>query len=235
MTTFTRRRVSTREKERAEILAHHTMCLTGGFFGIYAILTRGGYFGSAETSNLLYLVIYGLDGSLLPLLLRLGAVVCYLVGIIFTTWGKRFLPPGRLRYCALLVDTAACLLLARIPPETDPLLSLYPMFFATSIHWLAYDRAAGFHSATTFSTNNLRQCAEGILNFFFSRDKRYLQQANFFAGTLLCFHAGAAYGWFCIRSWHSLSIYACLPLLALGLLATLRNDQLTARSSSTVN
>ena len=43
-----------------ETRAHHAMAAVGGFFGVYALLTRGGTFGSSETSNLIYLVVSGL-------------------------------------------------------------------------------------------------------------------------------------------------------------------------------
>lgn len=48
---------------RQETRAHHAMAAVGGFFGVYALLTRGGTFGSSETSNLIYLVVSGLDGT----------------------------------------------------------------------------------------------------------------------------------------------------------------------------
>ena len=57
---------------RREIWAHHAMASVGGFFGAYALLIRGGTFGSSETSNLIYLVISGLDGSWGAALVRLG-------------------------------------------------------------------------------------------------------------------------------------------------------------------
>ena len=57
---------------KRETLAHHTMALIGGFFGLYALFTRGGTFGSSETSNLIYLLVSGLTGSVEDFLIRLG-------------------------------------------------------------------------------------------------------------------------------------------------------------------
>ena len=65
-----------------ETRAHHAMAAVGGFFGVYALLTRGGTFGSSETSNLIYLVVSGLDGTWGPVLVRLGATACYIAGIV---------------------------------------------------------------------------------------------------------------------------------------------------------
>lgn len=58
---------------RQETRAHHAMAAVGGFFGVYALLVRGGTFGSSETSNLIYLVVSGLDGTWGSALVRLGA------------------------------------------------------------------------------------------------------------------------------------------------------------------
>ena len=118
-------------KQRREAAAHHAMAMVGGFFGIYALTIRSETFGSSETSNLIYLVLSGLTGSGRSFLIRLGATACYIAGIVFASVGRRLCRDFRL--WALAVDTAACLLLAWIPAGTEPVLALYPMFFATAV------------------------------------------------------------------------------------------------------
>ena len=116
---------------------------------------------------------------------------------------------------AIGLDLAACLGLARIPAETDPILALYPMFFATAVQWVAFSQAAGFNCATIFSTNNLRQFTEGATEYLCGRDPEQLRKLRFYGGTLLCFHLGAAWGWWCVGRWGIPGIYGCLPLLVL--------------------
>ena len=125
---------------------------------------------------------------------------------------------------SILIDAAACLLLAQIPGDADPVLALYPMFFATAVQWLAYTQAAGFNSATIFSTNNLRQCFAGLAEYLYSREEKHLARFRFYGGTLLCFHAGVIYCWFCMKLWGVRSIYACLLPLAAGLFMTWRDS-----------
>ncbi len=201
---------------RREIRTHHAMALAGGFFGIYAILLRDGNFGSAETGNLIYLVIAGLSRSLPEFLLRLGSMLCYAGGIVLAVLIRRHRGRRALRWSALAADGAVCLLLAQIPGTANPLAALYPVFFAAAVQWAAYPEAAGFKSSTIFSTNNLRQCAEGLTEYLCTREERFWRQFRFYGATLLCFHAGVAYGWLCVRHWGIPSIYFCLPLLALG-------------------
>ena len=197
-----------------ETRTHHAMAAVGGFFGVYALLTRGGTFGSSETSNLIYLVVSGLDGTWGPALVRLGGTACYIAGIVLAVLLRRSGKAGLLRWGGLGVDLAACLGLARIPAETDPILALYPMFFATAVQWVAYSQAAGYNCATIFSTNNLRQFTEGTTEYLCSRNPEQLRKLVFYGGTLLCFHLGAAWGWWCVKGWGIPGIYGCLPLLA---------------------
>ena len=100
-----------------ETRTHHAMAAVGGFFGVYALLTRGGTFGSSETSNLIYLVVSGLDGTWGPALVRLGGTACYIAGIVLAVLLRRSGKAGLLRWGGLGVDLAACLGLARIPAD----------------------------------------------------------------------------------------------------------------------
>lgn len=214
-------------KEKSETLAHHTMAMVGGFMGVYALLMRNETFGSSETSNLIYLVVDGLNGSFADFAVRLGGTLCYIAGIVFATLGPKYIKKMDFRFISVLVDLIACLILAQIPADTNPLLALYPMFFATAVQWLSYTQAAGFNSATIFSTNNLRQCFAGLTEYAYSREEKHLRRFLFFGGTLIFFHAGVIYCWFCLQLWGIKSIYACLLPLAVALWATVRDCRIT--------
>ena len=197
-----------------ETWAHHAMAAAGGFFGVYALLTRGGTFGSSETSNLIYLVVSGLDGTWGPALIRLGGTACYIAGIVFAVLLRRYGRRPQAQILSISVDFAACLLLAWIPAETDPILALYPMFFATAVQWVSFSQAAGYNCATIFSTNNLRQFTEGTAEYLCTREAEQLRKLKFYGGTLACFHLGVAWGWWCVMRWGIPGIYGCLPVLA---------------------
>ena len=166
------------------------MALSGGFFGMYALMIRSATFGSSETSNLIYLVVAGLSGSLHSFLIRLGALVCYIAGIVFATLMPKILKKPDFRYISIGIDILACLMLAQLPEELDPVLALYPMFFATAVQWLAFTGAAGYNSATIFSTNNLRQCFASLSEYLYEKKPEQKRKCAFYAGTLLCFHLG---------------------------------------------
>ena len=212
--------------ERKEITIHHVMALTGGFFGMYALTIRGGTFGSSETSNLIFLLAAGLSGSLQSFLIRLGALACYIAGIVFATLTPKMMKKTDFHYISIGIDILACLLLASLPEQMDPVLALYPMFFATAVQWLAFTGAAGYNSATIFSTNNLRQCFASLSEYLYEHKAEQKRKCIFYAGTLLCFHLGVLYCWVCLRFFGVQSIYACLPLLAAPLvMMSLREER----------
>ena len=211
--------------ERKETAVHHAMALSGGFFGMYALMIRSATFGSSETSNLIYLVVAGLTGSLHSFLIRLGALVCYIAGIVFATLMPKILKKPDFRYISIGIDILACLMLAQLPEELDPVLALYPMFFATAVQWLAFTGAAGYNSATIFSTNNLRQCFASLSEYLYEKKPEQKRKCAFYAGTLLCFHLGVIYCWGSLRFFGVQSIYACLPLLALPLAMLVLNEE----------
>lgn len=207
-------------KDRLETIVHHSMAVTGGFFGVYALLNRSDTFGSSETSNLIFLIVCGLDGSFLAFAIRLGSMLCYIAGIVFATLAPKYITRIDFRYISIGIDMIACVLLALIPPDVHPVIALYPMFFATAIQWLAFTSAAGFNSATIFSTNNLRQCFAGLTEYVHNGGEQHLKRFLFFGGTLICFHVGVVYSWFCMHFWGLKSILACLLPLTLSALAT---------------
>lgn len=206
--------------ELRETTAHHIMAAAGGFFGVYALLNRSQTFGSSETSNLIYLFAAGLAGDRRDFLIRLVALFIYVGGIVFATLIAKCFRDRDFRYVSVVIDIVCCLILAQIPADANIVMALYPMFFATAVQWLAYTQAAGFNSATIFSTNNVRQCFAGLTEYLCDHDKKHLARFQFYGGTLLCFHAGVVYGWFCMKKWGLLSIYACIPIIVAGWIAT---------------
>lgn len=60
--------------------------IIGGYFGLYAIVARNDLFGSAQTSNLIYLVQDILGGRPLDFVLRIGALVLYSTAVVLSVW-----------------------------------------------------------------------------------------------------------------------------------------------------
>ena len=69
-----------------DVIIHYLMAIVGGFFGGYAIFTRMNVFGSAQTANLIDLVKALLGSHYIDSLIRIGAVVIYILAMIIATF-----------------------------------------------------------------------------------------------------------------------------------------------------
>lgn len=211
-------KMETQKKIRNSFM-HHNMAVIGGFLGGYAILVRADFLGNAQTSNLIYLVLAVVGADVYQFLLRLGAVMLYIgatISYVFlknkTAWNIQRISIG--------IDFLAMIALGFFPKDMNPILALYPVFFAMSFQWNAFPGEYGFASSTIFSTNNLRQVSLSFAEFLCDRDSAHLKKTKFFAGTLLCFHIGAVLSYYCVRYFSVqsvwLGIFLLIPAFALS-------------------
>lgn len=196
-----------------DLYRHLAFAAVGGFFGGYAILSHSGIMGSAQTVNLLELLmdILRLDGG--GVLVHFGALVLYVIGTMLTVilprrWGvdMHYVSPAVTAVCAVIV--------AVIPREVNTVLALYPVFFAMSVQWSSFGGARGFYSSTIFSTNNTKQASLSLAEFLCDGDRVHLKKTRFYALTLLCFHIGAAISFFGVKWWGLQGSLLVLPLVA---------------------
>ena len=208
---------------KRDVQIHHLMAACGGFMGVYAIVSRMGVFGSAQTANLIELVcdILGRDPleisyRVLALAIYIGAMVLFVVLEKRSSWD--------VKRVSIVIDLAAVAVSGFIPEGINPFAALYPVFFASSFQWCAFKGAGSYVSATIFSTNNLKQTVTAAVEACLSRrdgeaHDKMVQKALFFGGTLVCFHLGVAAGYVLWLLWGIRSIWACaLPLCACALL-----------------
>ena len=64
-------------QNKSDFYLHSLMCLIGGFLGAYAIFNRCGNLGSAQTSNLIYVVLCFLGRNLKEFLLHFSGLILY--------------------------------------------------------------------------------------------------------------------------------------------------------------
>lgn len=178
-------------KEDAEALLHYRMAFIGGYFGLYAVLTRNELFGSAQTNNLLCLVWDLLGHNPLDFVIRIGAMLIYMTAVGLAVW----IPAHNdlsMRKLAVLVDALALVILGFLPADMNPVIGLYPMFFAMPFQWCCFKGAYGFASSSIFSTNNLRQFTMAGTHYFLMGERESFLKFKFYGLTLATFHLGAA-------------------------------------------
>lgn len=210
---------------------HLAFACVGGFFGAYAILCRGGVMGSAQTMNLLELVIDALYGRGFNVLEHFGAFALYVVGTMLTVllphrWGVN------MHRLSPLITALAAVSECCIPPETEIVRALYPVFFAMSVQWSSFGGARGFYSSTIFSTNNTKQASLALAEYLCTGEKKQLRRMGFFASTLLCFHIGAAVGVGAVHFWGVRGALWSLPLIAWAFFMATQEERAEAQKAA---
>lgn len=183
---------------RHEAHVHYVAAFIGGFLGTFPMLNAVHLLGSAQTSNLIDIVIGSLKGDLNSVALHLLGAFLYCLAVFLAT----FLPKHtklNMKILAMAVDAACGFVMWQFPTERNLPLTvfLYPTFFAMAFQWCAFKGAYGFTSATIFSSNNLRQFIASLTEVFCNGDKSFSIKAKFFGATLLAFHLGVVAGGGC--------------------------------------
>ncbi|MDN6279254.1 MAG: DUF1275 domain-containing protein, partial [Tetragenococcus koreensis] len=148
-----------------DVYIHYIIALCGGFFGMYAITSRMGNFGQAQTANLIEIVRNILGKNMSEGALRIVAALLFMGGIISATIMERKTKID-LRYFSISFDLIAAILIGFFPLSMNPVIALYPVFFATAFQWCIFKGAKGYPSATVFCTNNLKQATISIIDYF---------------------------------------------------------------------
>lgn len=189
--------------------SHYLVSFIGGYFGIYAILCRSDFFGSAQTSNLMYLAIDLLGRNVGDLVIRLFALLIYVSAIVINIRLSEF-HHFHIKKISMLVNGIAILILGFLPEKMNPIIALYPVFFAMAFQWCSFKGYKEHGSATVFSTNNLRQFVTALTLYASRKDMIQLEKAKFYGFTLLSFHLGAAVCFFFLQYFHIQSIWFCM-------------------------
>lgn len=201
------------KEEDSEKSLHYTMSFIGGFLGAYAILNRGDLLGAAQTSNMIHLALNLAGGSLTGIMIRILAFALYFAGIMAAAVYARHVKFSQ-HLTGILIDGIAVLILGFLPADMDDMTALLPLFFAMAFQWCSFKGVGEYASATTFSTNNLRQFLTAGADYLYDRDERMKTKAKVYGCTLLAFHIGVAAGFPASRLMGIQSAWLCLIPLA---------------------
>ncbi|AYW50660.1 DUF1275 domain-containing protein [Tetragenococcus halophilus] len=204
--------------KRLDVYIHYIIALCGGFFGMYAITSRMGNFGQAQTANLIEVVRNILGKNMSEGVFRIVAALLFMSGIISATIMERKTKID-LRYFSISFDLIAAILIGFFPLSMNPVVALYPVFFATAFQWCIFKGAKGYPSATVFCTNNLKQATISIIDYFLLSQgnperREKIEKAKLYGGTCVNFYLGVLISYLLWRFYGVHSIwFITLPLL----------------------
>lgn len=203
-------------KERFELYLHYSLSLSGGYIGAYALINRSEIFGSAQTANLIHSVTDLLGGNWMGLLLRLAALLLFVLAIIAAVLLPRFYKVN-LRLGCIVLELMVVTALGFFPKDMNPMVALYPVFFIMALQWCTFGNVNGYASSTTFSTNNLKQFVSALCEYYCDKDRKQLEKAKIYGGTLLFYHLGVGAAFVASLFLGIPSVWICLIPLCLSL------------------
>lgn len=176
--------------EKREEVLHHVMCISGGFMGGYALFSRGGNFGSAQTGNLIEIIlnIFGRDYKEAGL--RIVACLLFIAGNVLTALVKHRFGRNVLKYYTFSILILGFIILAFIPREADIVMGLLPLFFISSVQWFTFTGTKKYNCSTIFSTNNLKQMVLGYTYYYLTKKEEDREKGRFYLISLIFFHIG---------------------------------------------
>ena len=202
---------------------HLSFCAVGGFFGCYAVLIHSGVMGTAQTVNLIELLLDALRGDLHAVLLHLGALGLYMLGTMLTVllphwwgWDMHYVSP---------VITAAAAVTEDFLPETLNTTANAVVSFVCAMQVQTFRKVRGHAYASTMCIGNMRSGTEALCAYFHTGDKEILHKALTYFGVVLLFALGAGVGSIATLHWGAGTIWLSCGLLTVSFLIMFIHDE----------
>jgi uncharacterized membrane protein YoaK (UPF0700 family) len=209
---------------KKELYLHSLMCVVGGFFGGYAVLSRSAMLSSAQTLNMIELVISLLGRNYYDFLLRVICFVLYVVGIFLALMVMKKTSFSEQLY-SILVDIVGAVVLCLIPTSTNIIVGVMPIFFMMSTQWTIFHGNGKYNSSTIFSTNNLKQLTLSLGEYMLDKKPEHLDKAKFFANSILWFHIGVAFSFLACKEAGLKASLCILPVAVVAFVLTIVKDR----------
>ncbi len=205
------------KKKNYELWIFLLTAVVGGSFGAYAII-RYGMFASAQTMNLLNLMLSIFGTNLPEFLFRLVIALFYAFGVALGVLIPRYTKID-VRLVSIIVSAIATIIVALTPVDYIGLYVSGPIFFSMALQWGAFPGANGRNAASVFMTNNFRQTIIGTTNYICTKEKEHLKYASFHGSIVAFYILGCGLTYFLTRffGFHAI-IYVLVPLFLIFIL-----------------
>jgi uncharacterized membrane protein YoaK (UPF0700 family) len=204
---------------KKQLYLHSLMCIVGGFFGGYAVLSRSNMFASAQTLNMIEIVLNFLGRDYHEFFLRFLCFILYASAILLGLIVMKKTDFSEQRY-SILVDIVGMVVLCLIPADTDIIVGIMPVFFMMATQWTIFHGNGKYNSSTIFSTNNLKQLTLSLGEYMLEHDSAQLDKAKFFGNSILWYHIGVAVSFFACHAFNVKASLCAMPIALVALVLT---------------
>ncbi len=194
---------------------HWLMAGYAGFGGMYAIMLHARNFANAQTGNLMSMMEDLLGGNFFAVLTRLGALIIFSAGVIASFLLSKS-PKRDMRKLVIAINAVSITSVALMPPEWDPIMTVYPMIFAASFQWGTFSSAQGYASATIFLSNNTKQSVLAWTQFVLTRDWEFFRKAILYTFTIVSFLSGCLVAGFSVKAHGAAGAFVGYIILAIA-------------------
>lgn len=194
------------------------LAISGGFFEIYAYMSRGGIFANAQTGNLAILFKSICAGSIWGALYCMVPIILYMLAI-FVTMEVPARMKNSIKWTELcvLIEMIIILFVGFIPETIPGRYAVLPIFFMTALQYNTFKSMRGQAVSTVFCTNNLRQVVIHYWRYKEKKDLQHIKYMNVYVIVLLSFGFGVILGFFSNIIFEEKAIWVCeifmLPVL----------------------
>lgn len=191
------------------------LAVSGGFMDAYSYLYREHVFANAQTGNMLLLGINLSRGDFSGAFKYLCPVLAFTLGIVLSDLIRYKLNANRQlhwRQFAVLLEAFVLAGVAFIP-VTFNLLANSLTSLACGIQAESFRRVRGNAAATTMCIGNLRSGTQNLCDYFFKKDKKYIENSLIYYSIILFFILGAVMGSMVIDYLSGKAILICPAIL----------------------
>ena len=158
--------------------------------GGYSLFTRLGNLGTAQTGNLIEIVLNIFGRNYQEVGLRFAALLLFILGNVSAALIKHNFGRFVLKIYTFGVLIVGQVILAFIPADADAVLGLLPLFFMSSVQWFTFTGTRKYNCSTIFSTNNLKQMVLGYTYYHLTGKEEDRDKGRFYLLSLTFFYTG---------------------------------------------
>lgn len=194
------------------------LALAGGYMDAYSYLCRDEVFANAQTGNILLLGVNLAERNYEVALQYLCPIVAFSLGIIGAELVKHRMSQRsdiHWRQIAVLLEVLILFGVSFIP-RGHSLIANSLISLACGIQVECFRKIHGNAIATTMCIGNLRSGTQNLCEYFFNKEKKYLNKCFLYYGIILFFTTGAVIGSIMIKylQEHAIMISSVMLLVA---------------------
>ncbi len=195
------------------------LSLVGGFLDAYTYLSRNGVFATAQTGNIILMIVAGARDDWGRAAQHLPPIAAFLVGVLASevlrvpAVVRAVRRPARV---AVGLEAAVLVVVGFLPPGVPDMVVTACIAFVAALQISWFRTVGGWPYASTMTTGNLRSVARATFHAVLDRDAEARTEALHLSGVVLAFVAGAVPGCAMTLLLGDRAVWAAAAVLCVG-------------------